>query len=259
VIAAVRDRDDPAAEALGVPLREFSFDGSIATARATLADVDRVFLLRPPQIADVSAFLFPVIDACRDAGVRQVVFLSLQGVQVNRGTPHHAVEAYLRAVGAPSTMLRPNFFMQNLTGVHAADIRDRDEVFVPAGRSLTALIDARDIGRVAARVFTEPGHVGKAYTLSGEQPLTYRAVAETLSDVLGRPIRYNRPSEGAYLDRIRAEGAPQDYIDVQRMIYRIVRANVSALPNRTVRRLTGRPATTFHQFALDHRDIWTPS
>jgi uncharacterized protein YbjT (DUF2867 family) len=256
VIAAVRDPDDPAAKALGVPLRTFSFDGSAAGARAVLEGVDRVFLLRPPQIEDVSTFLFPVIDACRDAGIRQVVFLSLQGVLFNRKTPHHAVEAYLRTVGAPSTMLRPNFFMQNLTGVHAADIRDRDDVFVPAGRSMTAFIDARDIGRVAARVFTEAGHVGKAYTLSGEQSLTYRSIAKTLSDVLGRSIRYERPSEKVYLDRLRAEGAPEDYIGVQRMIYRIVRANVSSFPNRVVRRLTGRPATTFRQFALDHRQVW---
>lgn len=256
VVAAVRSPDEPAARSLGVPLRLFSFDGSATGARAVLEGVDRVFLLRPPQIEDVAAFLFPLIDACRAAGVRQVVFLSLQGVQFNRRTPHHAVESYLRSTGTPSTMLRPNFFMQNLSGVHAADIRDRDEVFVPAGRSVTAFIDARDIGRVAAHVLTEPGHVGKAYTLSGEQPLTYRAIARTLTEVLGRPIRYGRPAEDVYVARLRAEGTPEDYVQVQRMIYRIVRANVSAFPNRVVRRLTGRAATTFRRFALDHREVW---
>jgi hypothetical protein len=41
------------------------------------------------------------------------------------------------------------------------------------------------------------------------------------------------------------------------MIYRVVRLNVSALPNRAVRRLTGTPATRFADFVRDHRDVWT--
>lgn len=71
-------------------------------------------------------------------------------MQGNRKTPHHAVEKYLRQVGAPYTFLRPNFVMQNLTTTYRSDIRDHDEIFLPAGHSRTAFIDARDIGRVAA-------------------------------------------------------------------------------------------------------------
>lgn len=68
-------------------------------------------------------------------------------------------------------------------------------IYVPAGRSFTAFIDARDIGRVAATTFTEPGHTRKAYPLSGEQSLSYRTIARTMTEVLGRHITYARPSE----------------------------------------------------------------
>ena len=138
-------------------------------------------------------------------------------MQGNRKAPHHAVEKYLRQVGAPYTFLRPHFLMQNLTTTYRSDIRDHDEIFLPAGHSRTALIDTRDIGRVAA----------------------------ILSGVLDRTIRCSRPSESEYLARLAAEGKPQDYIDVQKMIYRIVCWNISAFPNRQIRNLTGRPATTF--------------
>ncbi|MBD7958120.1 NmrA family NAD(P)-binding protein [Microbacterium sp. Sa4CUA7] len=108
---------------------------------------------------------------------------------------------------APYTFLRPNFFMQNLSTTYRDDIRYRDEIYVPAGHAFTAFIDARDIGAVAAAVFRDPDrHVGKAYTLSGEQTLTYRSVARILTRVLGRTIRYPRPSEADYLDRLRGEG-----------------------------------------------------
>lgn len=258
VVVGVRDdgatsRVPPDAEA-----RPFRFGDAPVALEGALRGADRLFLLRPPAIADVEAKLFPVVDAARRVGVRHVVFLSLQGVQVNRRTPHHAVEAYLRASGAPWTFLRPNFFMQNFTSTYAAEIRERDRIFVPAGRALTAFVDARDVARVAAAVFTSPGHVRRAYTLSGEQSLSYRHVARLLSEVLGRPIRYSAPSEDEYLAHLATQGLPRDYLEVQRMIHRVVRLNVSALPNRSVRRLTGTPATTFRRFAEDHAALWRP-
>ena len=86
---------------------------------------------------------------------------------------HWAVEEYIRASCLQWTMVKPNFFMQNLSSTYADDIARHGEIRVPAGRSRTAFIDARDIGAVTATVLTEPGHDRKAYTLSGEQSLQF--------------------------------------------------------------------------------------
>ncbi|UJP09705.1 SDR family oxidoreductase [Microbacterium sp. KUDC0406] len=255
VVAAVRD-PSAARFPADVEIREFEFGWDRPALGAALEGCDRLFLMRPPPVEDVQRYLFPLIDEALDRGIRQIVFLSLQGVQHNKSTPHHAVEAYLQQRDAPYTFLRPNFFMQNLSTTYRDGIRDHDEIFLPAGRAFTAFIDARDIGAVAAAVFTEPGHLRRAYTLSGEQSLSYRGVARILSDVLGRTIRYARPSEREYLARLEEEGWPEDYIAVQKMIYRVVRMNISALPNRMVRRLTGRPATTFRAFAEREQQVW---
>ena len=260
VIAGIRDQSDSARIPHPAVTREFSFDADADADAAQLDDVlegaDRLFLMRPPAIADVQRTLFPVIDAANRRGIRQIVFLSLQGVQANRKTPHHAVEQYLRETRSPYTFLRPNFFMQNLATTYAGPIRERGEIFVPAGRSRTAFIDARDVGQVAATTLSQPGHIGKKYTLSGEQSLTYFEVATILTDVLGRPIRYARPTEDQYLAQLAAENLPEDYIAVQKMIHRVVRLNISAFPDHSIRKLTGQPATTFRQFALDNTPVW---
>ncbi|WP_166789696.1 NmrA family NAD(P)-binding protein [Cryobacterium fucosi] len=260
VVSAVRDpgpggRAPGAAIVPGSEPREFDFGVPSGWASA-FTGVDRLFLLRPPAIANVEDTLLPVIDVALEHGIRQIVFLSLQGVQFNTATPHHAVEEHLRKRKAPYTFLRPNFFMQNLSTVYRDDIRERSEIYLPAAGAHTAFIDARDIGRVAARVFTEPGHPGKAYTLSGERSLTYDQIASVLSEVLGRRITYARPTASEYSARLAARGATADFIAVQEMIYRIVRLQVSAIPNRAIRRLTGSPATSFRQFAIDHRALW---
>ncbi|PXA67101.1 NmrA family NAD(P)-binding protein [Cryobacterium arcticum] len=256
VVAATRSNADATRLAPGAESRHFDLAMTRMELEAALSGCDRLFLMRPPAISDVQTYLFPLIDAAQRVGIRQIVFLSLQGVQGNKRTPHHAVEQYLKRIDAPYTSLRPNFFMQNLTAMYGAEIRESSEIFVPAGRSFTAFIDARDVGRVAAAVFTSGGHLRKAYTLSGEQPLSYARIARTLSRVLQRPIHYARPSEREYLDRLRSEDRPGDYIDVQKMIYRIVRWNISAFPNRKIRQLTGRPATTFLEFAEREKAVW---
>lgn len=257
VIAAVRRAEDAELLPSGAEPRQFDFDADSETLDRSLAGADRLFLMRPPAIADVATHLFPLVEAARRAGIAQIVFLSLQGVQANRATPHHAVEAHLRRLDAPYTFLRPNFFMQNLSTTYADEIREHGRIFVPAGRSRTAFIDARDIGAVAAAVFTGPGHLRRAYTLSGEQGLSYAEVARTMTEILGGPITYPRPSEQEYLAALAARGWPADYLAVQRTIYRVVRLNVSALPNHAVRRLTGAPATSFADFVRDHRHVWT--
>ncbi len=254
VASAVRDAAKTEVVA-GTEAREFDFEDA-STWPAVFDGVDRLFLMRPPPISDVQQTLFPLIDAALEHGVRHIVFLSLQGVQFNRATPHHAVEKYLKERSAPYTFLRPNFFMQNLSTTYRDDIRDRGEIFVPASRARTAFVDTDDLGRVASRVFTQDGHLGKAYTLSGEESLDYYGVARRLTEVLGYPVRYAAPTAAEYAARLAEQGAPADYIDVQKMIYKVVRMNVSAFPNRTIRKLTGAPATTFVQFAEREKEQW---
>ncbi|MCU0509261.1 MAG: NmrA family NAD(P)-binding protein, partial [Anaerolineae bacterium] len=99
--------------------------------------------------------LHPAIDAAQAAGVKQIVFLSLMGV--NPRVPHYKVEQKILATGLPYTFVRPSFYMQNLDTFYRDDIRLRDELFVPAGGAKTSFIDVRDIGAVAAMALAEPG------------------------------------------------------------------------------------------------------
>jgi len=108
------------------------------------------------------------------AGLKHVTFLSVQGAERNVLVPHYRIERHLERSGLHHTLLRPAFFMQNLSTTHAADIRERDEIFLPAGRGKTAFIDARDVGAIAARTLTESGHDRMAYELTGREALDYR-------------------------------------------------------------------------------------
>lgn len=260
-------RGVPARAAVRDPARAASLPGSVErttfdfadprTFHAALEGVDRVFLVRPPHMAKAEAF-GPFIDAMREAGVDQVVFLSLLGVERNPFVPHHGIEKRLRDSGLGWTMLRPGFYMQNLSTTHLADIRDRGEIVVPAGRGATSLIDARDIAQAALTVLTRPGHVGRSYSLTGPEALTYAQCARAISDATGRSVRYANPSSRAFAAHMRANGHPEEYVTVMRGIYLLAKLGMAGRITDDLALLTGREPTTFERFALDHADVFAP-
>ena len=240
----------------GTSVRAFDFADRSTWTRA-LAGVDRVFLIVPPTIGNVGRTLIPFIDlAMEEGGVRQIVFLSAPGVRFDTRSPHHVVEQYLKRTRTPRTILRPNVLMQTLSTVHRDDIRLRDEIVLPAGGAKVAFVDAADVGRCAARVLTEPGHLGKSYSLAGEQALSYPQAAAILTEVLGRPIRYTATTEAEFADLAAKQGVTAPDVAAQASWYRAARRRLTALPNRGIRRLTGRPATTLRGFIEDHRQSW---
>ncbi|GAA4038637.1 SDR family oxidoreductase [Nonomuraea soli] len=67
----------------------FSFTEPSTFAEA-FDGVDRMFLMRPPQISNVGRDMFPAMEAARRLGVRKVVLLSLQGAERNPVVPQKA-------------------------------------------------------------------------------------------------------------------------------------------------------------------------
>ena len=256
VRAAVRDRASAAAKADAVA---FDFVDP-STWDAAFAGVQTLFLVRPPAIANVKRDIIPALEAAKSAGIRHVVFLSLQGAERNRVVPHARIEAWLRRSGLAWTFIRPSFFMQNLSTTHAAAIRDLSEIVVPAGRGRTAFVDVVDIAAVAAEVLRQPErHAYRAWTPTGATADSYEEVAAVLSAELGRRIGYTRPSLWRYAKHARnVLEMPWGMVFITAAIYTTVRLGLAAGLTDDVLTVTGRPPGTLAAFAHRERDAWIP-
>lgn len=260
LIAAVRDpnKDRAALAALADDVIRFDF-ANPATFDAALSGVDRVLLVRPPQLADVGLYFRPFVEAIKRSEVQQVVFLSLQGVESNSVTPHHKMEKLIVEAHIPYTFLRPSFFMQNLSTTHRAEIADHDEIYIPAGNGRTSLIDVVDIGEVAALVLadTTGRHWNERYELTGNEALTYYEMADRLSQVLGRTITYKDPSVLAFIWRKwRRETMPFTFVLVMVALYTVAKLGKAADLTATFGELTGHAPRTFRQFAEANKGVW---
>jgi uncharacterized protein YbjT (DUF2867 family) len=227
-----------------------------ATYYSAVKGMRGLFLLRPPPIANVGETLNVLVDRAIAAGIEHVTFLSVEGADRQRWVPHHAVEAHLGARGISTTILRPGFFAQNLGDAYRGDIRDRDEIYVPAGRGRVAFVDVRDVGELAARTFAEAALRRQAWTLTGPEAVTFDQVAASLSTALGRPIRYRAASIPGYAARLHSRHLPWMQILVQTVLHVGLRLGNAEQVDPALGRLLGRPPRRIESYVQDHRVLW---
>jgi len=191
VRAMYRSAEDAAKAPAGANavIADFADRGSLDQA---LQGVERVYLVCSPipQLVELESNM---IEACEEAGIRQVVLNSALGAGTfDKSFPkwHAAVEGKAKASGVSATILRPESFMQNITMYFAGSINSEGAFYAAVGDAPIGFVSVRDIGAVAAKVLTSDGHTGKTYTLTGPELLTYAQVAAKLSDVLGRSVLY---------------------------------------------------------------------
>jgi uncharacterized protein YbjT (DUF2867 family) len=248
---------DKIEERFGASVEAAGFDfGKPETYAAAFEGIERVFILRPPQIVNVQKYMMPAIEAARRYGVRQMVFLSLLGIEQNTIAPHYQVEQYIKNSGIPYTFLRCSFFMQNLSTVHRAEIRDRDEIFVPVQGTRTSFIDVRDIGAAAAAALTQPGHENRAYDLTGPEGLDYYQVADLFTSILGRKITYKNPSSLAFFLR-QARKSSLGFALVTTWLYANTRGGMADRVTGAVKQMTGSEPIRLEQYIRDYYDCWS--
>jgi uncharacterized protein YbjT (DUF2867 family) len=226
------------------------------TLDAALEGVERALLLTPPSMQTFEhqrAF----VEAAARAGVRHVVKLSAFGADAGApegfGKWHGQAEELLKASGLAWTMLRPNFFMQNLLG-QAKQIASDGVIAQAVGDGRASFIDTRDIAAVAARTLTEEGHAGQTYILTGPEALSYTEVAAKLSEATGREIKYVSVPPAQFRETALAAGLPEWLVSGLERLNELFVSGEAAQVTDAVRRVGRKEPTTFDQFARDHAE-----
>lgn len=232
-----------------------------AEAKAALASVDKVYLATngPDQyVAETN-----VITAARDSDIRHLVRVSVIGAHqdhfVQLAQVHAQLDQLLKESGIPTTVLRPNWFIENFLG-SADTILAHGAIYGSAGDGRVAFIDSRDTAAVAVMALTEGGHVGNEYELTGPEALTFSEAAQRIGAGIGRVVTYVNLDDAAFRSALLGAGVPTGTADVVLQINRNARENHLATVTDTVATLLGRSARSVEAFARDNlrNDVPTP-
>jgi uncharacterized protein YbjT (DUF2867 family) len=212
--------------------------------------------IHPEQVTQASN----VIKAAKESGndpriVRLSVHQASHEAPSRNSRQHAQIEDEVRSSGLPYTLLRPTTFMQN-TLATARTVASEGKIYQPFKDGKLGMIDARDIGEVAAKVLTEEGHEGKVYTLTGPAAISFYEVAEALSEVLGKEVRYvNIPLEDAKRAMLNM-GLSEWRADVLIEYAKAHSEGYSNFTTEDVEQLTGHPATSYKEFATDFERVF---
>jgi uncharacterized protein YbjT (DUF2867 family) len=230
--------------------------GDIADADAVnkgLDGAERAFLLLPNgehQEANEKQFT----DLAVAAGIKHLVKMSSMEAVADAETPipqaHWASEEHIRASGLDWTMVKPNFFMQNLL-TSAGAIKQQRKFFLPMGDGKTGMADARDIGAVCAEVLTGEGHVGQSYDITGPEILTFFDVADRFSEVLVEKVEYDPMPLDKFRERMTGILAPWHLNAVCELFREIAEIGLDHTTD-TFKELIGRDPISVKQFIQDH-------
>ncbi|MBW8359124.1 MAG: NmrA family NAD(P)-binding protein [Weeksellaceae bacterium] len=240
-----------------VNFSQFDFT-DVKTYKTALDGCEILFLLRPPQISEVEKYFKPIIDTCKENGVKHIVFLSVQGVEKSKIIPHHKIEKLIVDSKIPYTFLRPAYFMQNFTTTLHNDLVNKKRIYLPAGNAKFTLVDVRDIGVVSSTILTNISlHINKSYELTCNEKLTFSEMARILSDILGTDIQYISPNLVSFFLTKRKEKTPTMFILVMIMLHYLARFQKEPESTNWVEKITNRQPTTFEQFINDNKKALT--
>lgn len=224
---------------------------------AALDGADTVFLATGDMVDQTGAEL-RVVDAARHAGVRRLVKLSLLAADseaFHLARVHRAVERALAGSSLAYTVLRPGGFMQNFLTHYAPAIR-QGVLRLPFGDAAESLIDVRDIAAVALACLTTDRWRGCTLDLFGPEPLTYAAIAATLTRTLGRPCRYEPCSDAEFHAAVAPWSVTPEHAQGLVDLLRFHREGRGPRPDPTVLAVTGAPPRSFAAFAREHAAAW---
>lgn len=232
-----------------------------ATVKRIFDGVDATFLLNPVSPTEAAEGLMSVC-AMREAGVKRVVYLSVQDADRAAWLPHFGskvgVETAIQRSGIPFTILRPNNFYQN--DYFFKDVLLQHGVYPqPIGGVGLSRVDVRDIAEAAVAALTTDGHEGRTYDIAGPEPLTGEQVAAAWGRALRKSVEYG----GNDLDAWEAQSLRfmPDWLvyDFRHMYAHFQKSGLIASAEAIARQTTliGHAPRTFEAFAAETAAGWT--
>ena len=245
VIAANRAGEGPAGT-MPIP-----FDWHDPTTHPdALAGVERMYLIPPIGDPDPSKVMLPFLERARRTGVRRVVLLSNAPTPAGGPGPgivHQAIPEMFHEWA----VLRPSWFMQNVTGEHphARMIRRTSTIVTATGGQRVGFIDAGDIARAGVEALLAPGALNADLIITGPQSLSYGDMARILSEASGRVITHVPVAPEEVPARYEAIGVPARSAQFLAFMDSVIASGSQDWTTDTVERVTGTPARTLGDFA----------
>lgn len=216
-----------------------------STWKAALQNINAVYISFQPDLAAPGSIeiIQEFTTLAVSQGIDQFVLLSGRGeVEAQR------CEDIIIDAGKDWTIVRASWFNQNFSEGNFLEAIQAGHVALPAGDIGEPFVDTDDIADVAVAAFTEVGHSGKIYEVTGPRLLTFKEAVQEISEVTRRDIAFEQIPMAAYASTLKEYQVPADIISLINYLFTEVLDGRNASVTDGVEQALGRKPTDFSQY-----------
>jgi NAD(P)H dehydrogenase (quinone) len=216
--------------------------------------VDKLFLISSNDMVNRERQQANAVKAAKEAGVKYILFTSFERNNETETSPiamlakaYIETEKLIRASGLNYTIMRNTLYADVLPMFLGEKVLETG-VFLPAGDGRTAFATRMDMAEAAANILTSEEYNNKEYIIANESNYSINDVANYLSEISGKEIKYISPETGAYKESLSKAGVPAVYVDMIAAFGEAIKQGEFKNTGKDLSKLLGRKPTTLKDY-----------
>jgi len=243
VAALVRDEGKAADfKEKGVKLCVGSYDDRASLDR-TMQGVEKVLLISGTEKDRVQQHR-NVVDAAKRAGVQLLAYTSRvvkdQDVSNPMMASHFETEDYIKNSGLPYTLLRNALYMDLIPLYVGGEKVFETGIRQTTGDGKVSFALRSELGEATANLLAEEGPKSQAYDLTAGEAWSFYGVADALTALSGREVKYTPIERPEFEARMQERGVSEFVIQIFLDFHGEIRKGLLAEVSPEMERLLGR-------------------
>lgn len=234
-----------------IAVGDFTDEASIKSA---VKGASKLLHIGPPMHPQEVEISLRFIAAAKAENLQHFIYYSVMH-PVRRDVRHHKlkldVEEALIGSGLPYTIVQPSRYMQHLVPIWQKVVSEGVHAMPFSVKQPFNIVDLSDLAEACAVIASSSTHFYAAYELAGPQPLSQEDMAQTISEVIGKPVRAQAVTWEALEAKARAAGANDDRVQQMLLMNKHYDSHGFRGNPNILEHLLGRPARRFRAYVKD--------
>lgn len=184
--------------------------------------IEKLFFISGTDLTNRTSQHERVVKAAKEAGVKHVIYTSGEFNVDSPDSPlwlfaeaHIKTEQWLKESELTYTILKNGLYMEYLP-YFIGNVLETETIYLPAGNGKVSVALRSEMAEATAAVLASRGHENQVYHLVNTAAYGYQDVANYLSEITGKPIRYISPTESEFKETLKKLGGrfPEEFIGI---------------------------------------------
>ncbi len=178
---------------------------------AAFKDTEKLYFISSNDKANRFDHHKNVVNAAVETGVKHLFYTSAHRKSDSPDSlltsdAHWQTDALIKATGLRYTILKHSLYAELLPFFMGNQVLETDSIVLPAGDGRSAYATRADLAAAGATVLTTNGHDNKEYNLSSQVAYSFQDIAQIMTRLAGKDIRYvDLPADG-YAKQMHKQG-----------------------------------------------------